>query len=212
MAKQVLPVNFQDDVLSSGMNGKRRYMLIQQDDGSYILNDVTNYTTVGSTFGAAQINQTNQAVNDSADKDDILDTMEEIDANTDSGKMAGALAVKELSSELRGHIVWTNPNPASNFAAQSVTLLESLNNYSYAEIVYKGVNNAGSIKTTGKLPIVEGLVPYLEFVSDYAYRRQVTEFSGTTITFADAMHFGNSATIHVSNNSCIPYQIILYAL
>lgn len=30
----------------------------------------------------------------------VLDTMEEIDANTDSGKVAGALAVKELSSEL----------------------------------------------------------------------------------------------------------------
>ena len=31
----------------------------------------------------------------------ILDTMEEIDANTDSGKVAGALAVKELSSDLK---------------------------------------------------------------------------------------------------------------
>ena len=30
----------------------------------------------------------------------VLGTMEEIDANTDSGKVAGALAVKELSSEL----------------------------------------------------------------------------------------------------------------
>ena len=30
---------------------------------------------------------------------DILDTMEEIDANTDAGKVAGALAVKELSSD-----------------------------------------------------------------------------------------------------------------
>ena len=29
----------------------------------------------------------------------VLDTMEEIDANTDSGKVAGALAVKELSSD-----------------------------------------------------------------------------------------------------------------
>ena len=31
----------------------------------------------------------------------VLDTMEEIDANTDAGKVAGALAVKELSSELK---------------------------------------------------------------------------------------------------------------
>ena len=32
----------------------------------------------------------------------VLDTMEEIDANTDAGKVAGALAVKELSSDLGG--------------------------------------------------------------------------------------------------------------
>ena len=78
--------------------------------------------------------------------------------------------------------------------------------------MYKGVSNAGSIKTTGKLPIAEGLVPYLEYVSDYAYRRQITEFFGTTITFADAMYFSSPSTRHVTNNLCIPYQIILYAL
>lgn len=32
----------------------------------------------------------------------VLGTMEEIDANTDAGKVAGALAVKELSSEING--------------------------------------------------------------------------------------------------------------
>ena len=34
------------------------------------------------------------------EEDDVLETMEEIEANTDAGKAAGALAVKELSSEL----------------------------------------------------------------------------------------------------------------
>lgn len=142
----------------------------------------------------------------------IARSLEEAEGVTDPDVLANALSVGQLSRELLGHIVWTNPNPASNFAAQSVTLSESINNYSYAEIVYKGVNHKGFIKTTGKLPIVEGLVPYLEFVSDYAYRRQVTEFSGTTITFADAMYFSNPSTSHVTNNLCIPYQIILYAL
>ena len=40
------------------------------------------------------------AINEvNAKEPDVLDTMEEIDANTDAGKVAGALAVKELSSE-----------------------------------------------------------------------------------------------------------------
>lgn len=100
MAKQVLPTNFQDDVLNASMNGKRRYMLLQQDDGSYILNDVTNYDTEGSTFGAAQINATNQAVNQSVDKDDVLNTSEEVEANVDEKKVTGALVTKQLISEL----------------------------------------------------------------------------------------------------------------
>lgn len=170
------------------------------------IGSLADLTTLEKSDLVTAINEVNKK------EPDVLDTMEEIEANTDAGKSAGALAVKELSSELRGHIVWTNPNPASNFAAQSVTLLESLNNYSYAEIVYKGVNNVASIKTTGKLPIIEGLAPYLEYTSDYAYRRQITEFFGTTITFADAMYFSNPSTSHVTNNLCIPYRVILYAL
>lgn len=102
MARQVLPVNFQDDVLNASMNGKRRYMLLQQDDGSYILNDVTSYDTEGSTFGAAQINATNQAVNQSVDKDDVLNTSEEVEANVDEKKVTGALVTKQLISDLGG--------------------------------------------------------------------------------------------------------------
>lgn len=58
-----LPTDYQDDVLASSMNGKRRYQLQLQDDGTYILNDVTEYDTVGSVFGAAAVNQICGAVN-----------------------------------------------------------------------------------------------------------------------------------------------------
>lgn len=60
-----LPVNFKDDILDASMNGKRRYQLISNSDGTYSLEDVTEYTQEGSNFGAAQINATNTAVNES---------------------------------------------------------------------------------------------------------------------------------------------------
>ena len=60
-----LPVNFKDDILGASMNGKRRYQLISNSDGTYSLEDVTEYTQEGSNFGAAQINATNTAVNES---------------------------------------------------------------------------------------------------------------------------------------------------
>ena len=42
-----------------------------------------------------------EAINEvNAKEPDVLDTMEEINANTDSGKVAGAMAVKELSRDL----------------------------------------------------------------------------------------------------------------
>lgn len=97
MAKQTLPVDFKDDVLNVSMDGKRRYRLLLQEDGTYVLEDVTDYDTVGSTFGAAQINQTNQAVNQSADKGDVLGTLSQVKSNSDAKKIASANSLKELA-------------------------------------------------------------------------------------------------------------------
>lgn len=99
MAKAVLPTNYKDDIMASSMAGKRRYNLIQNSDGTVSLEDVTNYTQVGSNFGAAQINQTNTAVNNSADASKIINSLSDVAANTQSGMIAGALAVRELNSK-----------------------------------------------------------------------------------------------------------------
>lgn len=97
MAKATLPVNFKDDILDPSMDGKRRYRIIKNSDDTVSLEDVTDYTQVGSNFGASQVNATNTAVNNSADKANIIDDIDDIAANVTPGKMAGALAVKQLS-------------------------------------------------------------------------------------------------------------------
>lgn len=104
MAKQTLPTNFKDDILSSSMGGKRKYLLIDNGDGTYSLEDVTEYTQTGSDFGAGQINATNQAVNESCDKADVIDDLEDVVANQASGMIAGAKAVAELN----GKFEWTS--------------------------------------------------------------------------------------------------------
>lgn len=100
MAKQTLPVNFKDDILNSSMGGKRRYNLIQNSDGTVSLEDVTSYTQVGSDFGAAQMNQTNKAVNESCDKANVIDDLDDIMANQANGKIAGAKSVATLNAYL----------------------------------------------------------------------------------------------------------------
>ena len=98
MAKQTLPVNFKDDILASSMGGKRRYNLIQNSDGTYSLEDKTSYTQTGSDFGAGQINATNQAVNESCDKADVIDSLDDILANRADGKIAVAKAFGDFVS------------------------------------------------------------------------------------------------------------------
>lgn len=93
-----LPVNFKDDVLASSMDGKRRYNMITNSDGTVSFEDVTTYSQEGSNFGSAQINNTNGAIN--TINNNVLDTIEQISANTSGGKFAGALALKNVNNSL----------------------------------------------------------------------------------------------------------------
>lgn len=107
MAKQILPTNFKDDILAPSMNQKRKFTITAIGDGTYEIEDVTDYTQTGSDFGAGQINATNKAVNESCDKADVIDGLDDIIANQASGKIAGAKAVKAISeiesAELRNN-------------------------------------------------------------------------------------------------------------
>lgn len=58
-----LKVNYKD----STSNGKKKYTLTPNGDGTYSIEDVTNYTQVGDNFSASDINSTNAAVNKNTD-------------------------------------------------------------------------------------------------------------------------------------------------
>ena len=100
MSKVTLPVNFQDDILNSSMNGKRRYNIVQNSDGTISLEDVSTYDQVGNNYGAAQINALNKSVNESADSGKIIDDVDAISAVTEGGYIAGALALKQINNSL----------------------------------------------------------------------------------------------------------------
>ena len=137
MAKQTLPVNFKDDILASSMGGKRRYNLIQNDDGTYSLEDATDYTQTGSDFGAGQINATNKAVNESCDKADVIDSLDDVIANQASGKIAGAKAVKAIS-EIESAELRNNFNTLFGYAERrgkivSITSVFTSNQWTYQD-------------------------------------------------------------------------------
>lgn len=100
MAKNILPVDFKDDIMNSAMGGKRRYRMINNSDGTVSFEDVTTYDQVGSNFGAGQMNATNEAVNAAADAGKIIDDIEVIRNVTKEGYVAGALALKQVDDSL----------------------------------------------------------------------------------------------------------------
>ena len=59
-----LKTNYVDDVLDTTKNQLRKYQQIQNDYGTVSFVDVTEYTQVGTSFGARDINDTNAAIND----------------------------------------------------------------------------------------------------------------------------------------------------
>lgn len=73
----VLPTNYLDDILSASMGGKRRFKITHLNGTSeeVTIEDISKYDQVGSTFGAGDINKTNQAVNEKFDSGDVVDPM-----------------------------------------------------------------------------------------------------------------------------------------
>lgn len=58
-----LKTNYVDDILDTSINTQRRYNKINNADGTVSLEDVTVYSQSGDNFGAADINKTNEEVN-----------------------------------------------------------------------------------------------------------------------------------------------------
>lgn len=81
-----LKTNFTDDILAESMNGKRQYNVTENSNGTKSLEDVTDYQSVGSTFSAKDMNETNSAVNQAYD-----DMGDEFNKNTKY--LAGAVKI-----------------------------------------------------------------------------------------------------------------------
>ena len=101
MAKITLPTNYRDDILNSSAEGKRKYNMSYNQDGTVSFEDVTPYEQVGSDFGAGDINTTNEAVNESFDKNKLVKDLDTINALTEEGYAPDALAFKQLTESLQ---------------------------------------------------------------------------------------------------------------
>lgn len=102
------------------------------------------------------------------------------------------------------NVLWENNNPTSNFGANTVTLNDNINNYSYYECIF--AYTSSKYLSTGKIPINVGT--FVTFVTDAVYRRDVS-ISGTSATFTNG-NFKTTITGSVTEreNVLIPIKII----
>ena len=90
-----LSTDFKDDILAS-QNSKRKYTQVNNSDGTVSFQDSTAYSQVGSSYGAKEVNEEREAINNIyANK---LVTLDEIDLVTEPGFFVDAQVVKELNS------------------------------------------------------------------------------------------------------------------
>ena len=93
-----LSTDFKDDILAS-QNSKRKYTQVNNADGTVSFQDSTAYSQVGSSYGAKEVNEEREAINNVyANK---LVSLDEIDLVTEEGYFVDAKAVKELNSKIK---------------------------------------------------------------------------------------------------------------
>ena len=107
------------------------------------------------------------------------------------------------------YTIWQN-NSLTSFDAQTVTLNESINNFSYYEIIYKINDQQDIYLSSGKCPVGLNVSMVSQDGFKFVYR-YITSMQGTTFSFNDCRQvnsYGSGTT--VKNDSLIPYRIIGY--
>lgn len=95
-----LSTDFKDDILAS-QNSKRKYTQVNNSDGTVSFQDSTAYSQVGSSYGAKEVNEEREAINNIyANK---LVTLDEIALVTEPGFFVDAQVVKELNSNIKNN-------------------------------------------------------------------------------------------------------------
>lgn len=107
-------------------------------------------------------------------------------------------------------LLWTNPSPTSNFAAQTITLAQSADNFDALAVQVK--TNGGIIYVAkDDYNNAQLFAPgYIAVSGFYAFRMRTVAVSGTSVSFQDNYEIidqGNTNTRAMRNDLCQPLKI-----
>ncbi len=93
-----LLTNFKDDILAESMEGRRRYQMITNEDGTVSFVDVTEYEQIGSEFGQAEVNAIHREINRKFDSGDVVDPLAAEEAGFAADAKLTGDALREVSA------------------------------------------------------------------------------------------------------------------
>lgn len=154
-----LKTNFTDDILSESMNGKRQYNVTENSNGTKSLEDVTDYQSVGSTFSAKDMNETNAAVNQAYD--DMGDEFNpEVDYAVGDYTIRNNKIWKFTTAHPAGawdesHVKATKILSEARELTENLTSVIGFPDYSNSEMLITNKKGSGTIAENGWLAIIE---------------------------------------------------------
>lgn len=117
--------------------------------------------------------------------------------------------IRDNISNITGKILWTNPNPMSEFASQTITL--NSNDYDYLEFIFKSdYDDSTKAIISGRTIKGYGVrTSYTSITSFKFWSRQINYNSETNYDIGDCIVItSNSGS--VSNTNLIPLYVIGY--
>lgn len=154
-----LKTNFTDDILSESMNGKRQYNVAENSNGTKSLEDVTDYQSVGSTFSAKDMNETNAAVNQAYD-----DMGDEFNPKVDyavgdytihNNKVWKFTTAHPAGAWDESHVKATKILSEAHELTENLTSVIGFPDYSNSEMLITNKKGSGTIAENGWLAIIE---------------------------------------------------------
>ena len=134
MAYTPLRTDFKDDILDSS-NYKRKYKQVANNDGTFSFQDETTYQQVGSDYGAKEVNEEREAINNIYENK--LVALDDVALVTEEGFFVDALAVKELNSNLsKANTVLENRKPIFIDSTAQGTVNLDTNNFLKSGVTY----------------------------------------------------------------------------
>lgn len=121
----------------------------------------------------------------------------------------------ELNTDLTVNTLWENPDGATSlFNGQTVQLSENFANFRHIEYLAVMTSNSKIAISSGKVPVMTGVVLRCQLCYIYNYYRDVS-FSGNTAGFTDCISIGQYGVAlpkppTINNIALVPWRIIGY--